>query len=709
MKTRGASILLLLAMLLALAGCGTAEGGQTAPADTTVEISEPIAEAAWRAEAVQLPNGMVRARNLRLDGETVYAYAAEDEAAVYAANLNGQDEAARCFSVGEADGYITDFCPTADGLWVMTTLYDENGSVETYAGTRLLHFPNDGTLRPTPDRTLAVDALETAPLTLLADEERLYLFETDSVTVLDWEGGELFSLSDGRGISSPCFAADGRVAVRMGEGLYRLDAEVEAWSHCEAVTLDGGRLFDGREADLYWSDGQSLCALDIASGEKTAILSWLDMGIGVGMTACYSLGDGSFLAVEAEGGAKRLVPSDAAEETITLTMATFDYTSASLAALRFNERQEEYKIVVRDYSAYNTGENDTAGLEKLGLDIASGDAPDIYDLLALPLSQYVGKGLLEDLYPYIDSDGALSRADYSEALLSAMEIGGGLYCLTPHVAVMSLMAAPENVPDTWDMAALTELAAGGDPFGGTIDRTWFIEWMLAGADSPFVDWRSGTCAFDSAEFIAALELCRHLPDGSEESDGGSAGGACKLYYDAFSCLPQIVIASLYLECLDESGTSCAVPVGLPGRDGARYLLCPSTVSWGMSAASDHKDGVWQFLREYLTEEYQSSNAMPLHTAAFADQRREDEEWIASGGALETAGPDGWVALTLRGTAYTDTLETLALSATGLYEKNLALMQIILDEAAAFFAGDKTAEQTAANIQSRASIYLAEQG
>lgn len=705
MKTRGISILSLLAMLLALAGCGTAEVGHTAPADTTVETSETTAAAAWRAEAVQLPGGMVRARNLRLDGETVYAYAAENEAVIYAADLNGQDGAARCFAVAEADGYIADFCPTADGLWVMTTLYDESGGVETYAGTRLLHFPNDGTLRPTPDRTLAVDALETAPLTLLADGERLYLFETDTVTVLDWEGNEQFSLSDGRGISSPCFTADGRVAARMGEGLYLLDAETGAWSHCEAVTLDGGRLFDGREADLYWSDGQSLCALDIASGERTAVLSWLDVGIGVGMTACYSLGDGSFLAVEAEGGAKSLVPSDAAEETVTLTMATFDYTSASLAALRFNERQTEYKIVVRDYSAYNADENDTAGLEKLGLDIASGDAPDIYDLLALPLSQYVGKGLLEDLYPYIDADETLSRADYSAALLSAMEIGGGLYCLVPHVAVMSLMAAPENVPDTWDMAALLELAAGGDPFGGTLDRTRFIELMLAGADSPFVDWPSGTCAFDSAEFIAALELCRLLPDGSEES----GGGACALYYDSFSCLPQIVIASLYLDCLDESGASCAVPVGLPGRDGARYLLCPSTVSWGMSAASEHKDGVWQFLREYLTEEYQASNAMPLHTAAFESQRREDDEWIESGGALETAGPDGWVELTIRGTAYTDALDTLALSATELYEKNPALMQIIMDESAAFFAGDKTAEQTAENIQSRASIFLAEQG
>jgi ABC-type glycerol-3-phosphate transport system substrate-binding protein len=37
------------------------------------------------------------------------------------------------------------------------------------------------------------------------------------------------------------------------------------------------------------------------------------------------------------------------------------------------------------------------------------------------------------------------------------------------------------------------------------------------------------------------------------------------------------------------------------------------------------------------------------------------------------------------------------------------MEIIWSEAQAYFAGDKTAEQAADNIQSRVSLYLAEQG
>ncbi len=49
------------------------------------------------------------------------------------------------------------------------------------------------------------------------------------------------------------------------------------------------------------------------------------------------------------------------------------------------------------------------------------------------------------------------------------------------------------------------------------------------------------------------------------------------------------------------------------------------------------------------------------------------------------------------------------NASGIYEENPALTEIILDEASAFLAGDKTAAQAAETIQSRVSIYMAEQG
>ena len=59
--------------------------------------------------------------------------------------------------------------------------------------------------------------------------------------------------------------------------------------------------------------------------------------------------------------------------------------------------------------------------------------------------------------------------------------------------------------------------------------------------------------------------------------------------------------------------------------------------------------------------------------------------------------------------YLEEFEYLVESVTGIYEYDSSLMNIIWSEAQAFFAGDKSAEDAARIIQSRASIYMAEQG
>ena len=56
----------------------------------------------------------------------------------------------------------------------------------------------------------------------------------------------------------------------------------------------------------------------------------------------------------------------------------------------------------------------------------------------------------------------------------------------------------------------------------------------------------------------------------------------------------------------------------------------------------------------------------------------------------------------------DTLMALIDRMDCLYEQDQRLLDIVLREARAFYSGDKTAEQAAKLIQSKASIYLAEQ-
>ena len=45
----------------------------------------------------------------------------------------------------------------------------------------------------------------------------------------------------------------------------------------------------------------------------------------------------------------------------------------------------------------------------MNADILSGKVPDIIDLNAIPIRQYVSKGLLEDLTPYYEKDEVVKK------------------------------------------------------------------------------------------------------------------------------------------------------------------------------------------------------------------------------------------------------------------------------------------------------------
>jgi hypothetical protein len=233
----------------------------------------------------------------------------------------------------------------------------------------------------------------------------------------------------------------------------------------------------------------------------------------------------------------------------------------------------------------------------------------------------------------------------------------------------------------------------------------FLQYTLAGQNSPFVDWSSGTCDFQNQEFYDALALAKLLPTDDDETgtftnrrlalSPGASG--TDLIYDgiAVGCEPNQV-PELH---------------GLPGRDGQeQYLLTPSTNIYGMSAQSDHQDGIWEFLRTYLLEEYQEGNSIPLLRSQEEKDKASTAQWVAEYGEYEMPSPtEGWITFTVPDTRYEDAFWELLDKANGVYEANPSLMEIIWSEAQAYFAGDKTAEQAADNIQSRVSLYLAEQG
>ena len=95
----------------------------------------------------------------------------------------------------------------------------------------------------------------------------------------------------------------------------------------------------------------------------------------------------------------------------------------------FNRKNDKYRIEIADYSEYNNDKDGwDAGQTKLRTEILSGNVPDIFCLNGLNYTQLAAKGILEDLYPYMDADKDMKRSDFFQNVLQAFEVNGKLCC-----------------------------------------------------------------------------------------------------------------------------------------------------------------------------------------------------------------------------------------------------------------------------------------
>lgn len=729
-------MLLCLLLICITGGCTSKANNSTTVNENVIPISviEPADSETqlYSTESVPLPKNITGVKIAQEKNSVIYLYGIsgqeddqyEKDQAIYSMDLEGNLLWTYNLALDEAEeeyfSAIQDFYPDEDGLWIMLVVYEDDAIEDyPYYETTLLHIAEERG-EVTPDKKLTISSLSSAPLDMIVDDakECFYLFTVEGLEVIDFSGNEVFGLPCSNYYYHPCFTAEGKLAVCEPQDssiiIKILDFEKQNWSSEYEIREDYGKMYRGSKYDLYYTDSEHkmLYGLNLQTGESTPILRWLDLGIGIFMMDAFVLDDGIVLAVE-RSGITIIKPVDAEEstETKTLTLATFDYLDTASMVLQFNKSQSEYQIEVKDYSEYNIGDDDTQGLNQLNLDIVSGDAPDIYDLRSIPISQFVRLGLLEDMNPYIDADPDIDREDYVPSLLSAMEIDGGLYCIMPHVGVISLAADPELMAGRTSLsfAEMIELYGGSDPFGDNLTRYDFIQYMLAGSQSPFVDWENGNCSFDSQDFIRVLEFARLLPESYSDSGGIYTGEKNpSLAIASVSSVGDVIFTSAALGCTN-SQEECATFVGLPGDGEGNYLLYPISGSWGISSTSKNKDGAWTFIRKYLLTDYQETNATSLLGGIWEVTQEEYYSRLDEGGfSFFIVTDEGEMDLNITNGVYYEAMVAVLEKANGIYEENPALMEIIWDEAQGYFAGDKTAEQAAQSIQSRVSIYIAEQ-
>ncbi|MBQ9250050.1 MAG: extracellular solute-binding protein [Oscillospiraceae bacterium] len=586
---------------------------------------------------------------------------------------------------------------------------------------------------------------------ILDGDGNLYATDDQAIWIFTQEGTLLQRVDTaGSWIYDMVRLKDGRAALETWDkGMQMLTVDSGTGELEKLTDLEGfgEKLMTGTgDFDFYYTDGTRLYGYDLAAQEAAEVLDWLACDLSVNELRYAEMDEtGQIMAVSAAQGEApqrvtlQKVNRDTIAERQILTLGTLYPESVSDAVLRFNRSQDRVRIQLRDYSDFVSGDDYEAGLQKLSTEIMAGNVPDLLSLDSLPYAQLAAKGLLEDLYPYIDADSELSRGDFFENVLHSMEVGGRLCQVSPGFSVLTLMGPSDVVGDTpgWTYdefdAVMAALPEGCTALGPEVGRDNILEMCTYLSLDDFVDWGAGKCDFESEGFLRLLQFSKQFPkleqmaydeDGSDMSR--IAEGRQLLVFTSLFSMDDAVYNDQYFR-----GKSTYI--GFPTLSGTGNILYP-TSGYAMSASCADKEAGWAFLRDFFTQSYQEKYGteigLPLNRAAFQtamDKAMEVEyekdaegHYILDANGQRIPTSKGGMGLSVGGGAVmefelwamtreqADKLMELIESATKPVDMNSAIFGIIKTEAEAYFAGQKSAEEVARLIQSKANLYISEQ-
>lgn len=502
---------------------------------------------------------------------------------------------------------------------------------------------------------------------------------------------------------------------------------------------------------LYYTNGTNFYGFNAETGEAEKLFNWINCDVNGDFLDSYAvLEDGTVVGLlnerdsDYEHATLSLVtisqkPYDQVphKQVITLGTQYLQYDQRN-QIINFNRKNDQYRIEVLDYSEYNTEDDYSAGLTKLKTEIMSGTIPDILDLNGLPAKQLAAKGLLTDLYEMLDADPELSREDFFPNVLAALESDGKLYATVSSFSIQTVIGASRVVGDTpgWTyqqlLDALATMPEGCEVFGVGTTRDTVLNTSLTLDMDRFVNWNTGEVHFDSQEFIDLLEFAAQFPsefdwENYEWSDGDdSRQRIMQGKQMLLDCYLYSLDSLNYYQYIFGGDIDDMTFIGYPCSDGAGSMLSLQA-GYAISKNCTDKDAAWQFVRQFLTEAYQDNvyqfptnihsyekmkiKAMtPEYEKDFNGNYVLDENGerieVSRGGMGWSEDDIVWFYATTQEQA--DKVEELIRNTTRVYDENDAIFEIVSEQAAAFFVGQKSAADVAKLVQSKANIYVNEQ-
>lgn len=547
------------------------------------------------------------------------------------------------------------------------------------------------------------------PLTIDQDITAFTILNTDSTTIIALMAGTDLILVNGNDLKTISFTgystqlvaneSDAFLIVVQDESgqqaLYKVSIDGEITDTLQidknGLVTNGKLFFYDQNGIIYAGDGVTiLSSVQDCSIAPSYIRFFTEIDVDE-YALCYSspLSHHSLVALLSKTNPDR--------DTINLTFGTtiqdLDELDGTItyAISAFNTSQNQYKIEIRQYPNEN----------QLKIAMLTGDGPDILSMATLSEDVYLSSGLLSDLYTNM-KDSALSKELFVPSYINAQEVEGHLYTLSSSFCVRTLVSKSEYVGNNagWtlaDLSAIAERLPDNMIILPDTSSTDFLSLYLSYALSEYVNWDDHTCQFETDQFYALLSFCKeHFDLYAKESGlfGRDALESSLLNY-WFVYQPQS-----YADNMRTYGSDCTL-IGYPDAGGNGAVLYNSAEDYAINGLSLHQKDAWAFFEFILSDDFQNSLLYGFPVV------ENDFENAISNATLPND----------EGQAFLSDMEAETLKEMILNAKELGgsgnsnpsfLVDIICEEAGAYFANDKTVEDVAKIIQNRVSIYLSEQ-
>lgn len=648
-KHFSAALSLALAAALTLSACGEA-----VPPEPS---SETVYEPRYVAQAELLSDRAYPAASY--GGALYYVAWSEDDVRLmeYAPGSEPRQ-------IAELASGCRDICAAENGVWLLYA-QDESYSAELYAysGELLasveldeyradLEYPFVGGLAADAEHVY----FDCLSVVFIFDSTGAYTgsvpFE-DRAAVLGIaaaEGEAVLLLKSGNGFSRLARVSPEELAVT---GEFELDFKLE-------YIYGGGGVYD-----FVGNTGSGVCACTLEGGAEQ-LFDYAELGFDMSgpMQPC-PLAEEDLLVVDAFGasgvGLWRCRMSEEplpARKKLSLELLGGAVGDISGCVARFNAQSAEYYIEATDLTA------------------------------AFPVID----DRLRDLYALIDAE--FSREDF--VALRAFESGGALYSVAPCFDVSTYVGLEHLVGEGtgWTFEDYSALAASLSP-GQKLFELMSPEIFLKNSLNSFLptvmDYSAAECSFTDGRFEALLEQAASAKTAEQTDVAGLVGR----FTSGETVLMDSVLRGVYdLAALENTAGGSVTAIGWPTQGGecGSELLASSDIA---ICATGDTAGAWAFLKFCLSDAQLQEQ---LATTSFPISRAALEARLAECQARQEDAMSAAQAEKLRAL-----LDALVYKSAADY----SVTGIVLEEAGAYFAGERSAAETAELVQDRISTYLSE--